>query len=407
MKQFNSNLLLLRLKKSLLLCMFFLGAFYAAKAQIYTVNLSGLKATPPNASPGTGHAIATINGTTMRVQVTFTGLTAPTTASHIHAATAVAGTGTAGVATTVPTFVGFPLGVTSGTYDHTYDMTLTSSYNPAYIIANGGTAASAFAALKAALNNGTAYLNIHTTNFPGGEITGFLAGCPTIAVAIPDAFALGQGVQPNTVYPAYTPAASLTLAATVSGGSGPYAYSWSNGSFTSAVIVSPVSTTQYTVTVKDVNGCLGTANKTVNVKDIAGGNKRDKIVLCHKGNTLTIDASAVPAHLRHGDMLGSCAGKIAGITNLGNNIMDEKTGSLSVKVSPNPSMNYFDIKINGNEGNNVKVNVYDLLGRNVETKNSVQSGQTLRLGALYAPGIYTVEILQGAQKQIVQLVKRK
>lgn len=141
--------------------------------------------------------------------------------------------------------------------------------------------------------------------------------------------------------------------------------------------------------------------------DIAGGNKGDKIVLCHKGNTLTMDASAVPAHLKHGDMLGSCPGKIAGITNLANNIMNDKTGSLSVKVFPNPSMNYFDIKINGNEGNNVKVNVYDLLGRNVETKYSVQSGQTLRLGALYAPGVYTVEILQGAQKQTVQLVKRK
>jgi hypothetical protein len=110
----------------------------------------------------------------MRVQVVFSGLTDVDTASHIHAATAVPGVGTAGVATTVPTFTGFPLGVTSGTYDHTFDMTLASSYNPSFVTANGGTPASAEAALFASISAGTAYLNIHSRTFPGGEIRGFL-----------------------------------------------------------------------------------------------------------------------------------------------------------------------------------------------------------------------------------------
>ena len=61
---------------------------------------------------------------TMRVESTFSGLTGITTASHIHCCTAVASTGTAGVATQTPSFVGFPLGVTSGTFDSTFDMTL-------------------------------------------------------------------------------------------------------------------------------------------------------------------------------------------------------------------------------------------------------------------------------------------
>jgi hypothetical protein len=114
----------------------------------------------------------------MRVQVTFSGLLGTTTASHIHSATAVPFTAAAGVATTTPTFTGFPLGVTSGTYDHTYDMTMASNYNPAYITANGGTPTSAEAALFASFNNGTAYLNIHTTVVPGGEIRGFLVPVP-------------------------------------------------------------------------------------------------------------------------------------------------------------------------------------------------------------------------------------
>ena len=155
-----------------------MGATTISKADpvVFLATLTGPAESPPNASPGTGFATVTYDSVahTLHVQVTFSGLTAGTTASHIHSATAIPGTGTAGVATTTPTFAGFPLGVTSGSYDNTLDMTLASSYNPAFVTANGGTPASAEAALASSLFNGTAYLNIHTTNFPGGEIRGFL-----------------------------------------------------------------------------------------------------------------------------------------------------------------------------------------------------------------------------------------
>lgn len=143
---------------------------------VYTAVLSGPGESPPNASPGTGFAEVDfdIAAHVMRVQVSFSGLLAGTTASHIHSPTAVPGTGTAGVATQVPSFVGFPLGVTSGTYDHTLDTSLASTYNPAFVTASGGTPASAEAALAGSLAAGTAYLNIHTSVFPNGEIRGFL-----------------------------------------------------------------------------------------------------------------------------------------------------------------------------------------------------------------------------------------
>ena len=148
----------------------------AAQAQVYTATLSGANESPANASLGTGFATVTLNSVlnTMRVQVTFSGLTGNTTASHIHSATALPGTGNAGVATTVPNFTGFPLGVTSGTFDSTLDMTLASSYNPSFVTANGGTTASAKTALFAGIAGGQAYVNIHTTTFGGGEIRGFL-----------------------------------------------------------------------------------------------------------------------------------------------------------------------------------------------------------------------------------------
>jgi hypothetical protein len=73
----------------------------------------------------------------MFIDVSFSGLLGTTTASHIHCCTPTPLSGTAGVATTTPTFAGFPLGVTSGTYMNTLDLTLASSYNPAFVTANG------------------------------------------------------------------------------------------------------------------------------------------------------------------------------------------------------------------------------------------------------------------------------
>lgn len=157
----------------------------------YDAHLNGFSESPPNASPGTGFAQVFFDdvANTFEVKVSFSGLVSPTTASHIHAATPTPGAQTAGVATTVPTFTGFPLGVTSGTYDHTFDMSLASSYNPAFITAHGGTVASAETALLDAMDTGRAYLNIHTTEHPGGEIRGFLARVPeggsTILICAP------------------------------------------------------------------------------------------------------------------------------------------------------------------------------------------------------------------------------
>ena len=142
----------------------------------YVADLSGTNESPVNASPGTGTAFVTIDdvSNTMNVDVVFSGLLGATTAAHIHCCTAVPSSGTAGVATTTPYFSGFPLGVTSGSYVSTLDMLQASSYNPSFISANGGTVATAEAALFGGMALGGAYFNIHTSVVPGGEIRGFL-----------------------------------------------------------------------------------------------------------------------------------------------------------------------------------------------------------------------------------------
>jgi hypothetical protein len=112
----------------------------------------------------------------MRVQVTFSGLLGTVTVAHIHCCVDPAGT--VGVATQTPRFSGFPAGVTSGSYDQTFDMTLASRYRPQFITDTGGTPASAQAALFAGLIAGRGYLNIHTSQCGSGEIRGFLTPEP-------------------------------------------------------------------------------------------------------------------------------------------------------------------------------------------------------------------------------------
>jgi hypothetical protein len=155
----------------------------SAQATIYhfEANLSGATEVPPNASPGTGLGVFIFNDAlhTMMVDVDFAGLIGTTTAAHVHAPTAVPGAGNTMVATELPLFTGFPTGVHAGTYHHTFDMTLLASYNPAFVSGpGGGTAVGAEAALIQAALHDRAYLNIHSSFAPGGEIRGFLTSVP-------------------------------------------------------------------------------------------------------------------------------------------------------------------------------------------------------------------------------------
>jgi hypothetical protein len=141
-------------------------------------NLTGANEVPPVPSSATGLATVVLDAAaqTLQINATFSGLTSNTNAAHIHCC-APLGTN-AGVATTVPAFPGFPLGVTSGSFTSAvFDLTQPTIYNPAFVTLQGGLT-QAEVALIAGILNGTTYLNIHTVNFPGGEIRGQLQAVP-------------------------------------------------------------------------------------------------------------------------------------------------------------------------------------------------------------------------------------
>lgn len=154
-----------------------------AATTFWVTPLSGTVESPPNDSAGFGTGILIIDplAQTYQVIVAFAGLTGTTTVAHIHCCTTTPGVTPVGVATPTPTFPGFPVDVTAGAYDQTFDATLASSWNASFITNNGGTPEAAFAALQAGLAEGRAYLNVHTSSFPGGEIAGFYVLVPVPA----------------------------------------------------------------------------------------------------------------------------------------------------------------------------------------------------------------------------------
>jgi hypothetical protein len=116
--------------------------------------LDGLQETPPNGSPGTGYGSLFLDDTTGNWSVTngvFSDLTASANNAHIHGP-AAAGSGPAGVIA--------PL---------TFDPATSGTW---------GGSGTFTAAQMADLQNSLYYVNIHSGNFPGGEIRGQLLLVP-------------------------------------------------------------------------------------------------------------------------------------------------------------------------------------------------------------------------------------
>ncbi len=130
-----------------------------AVTTVYTATLSGPNESPPNTSLATGSALVSLDDVALSVavHVTFADLAASATAGHIHCCTSVAGTGTVGV---FLGFTGFPA-ATTGTYDNSFTLS-----------------GSSFSTLLAGIDAGKAYVNLHNSVYPDGEIRGFLAPVP-------------------------------------------------------------------------------------------------------------------------------------------------------------------------------------------------------------------------------------
>jgi len=85
----------------------------------------------------------------------------------------------------------------------------------------------------------------------------------------------------------------VTLTATPEGGSAPYNYNWSNNENSVSITDSPLSTTEYSVTITDRNGCTGTASKNIVVGEpLTVSISGSTAIQCYGGTTdLSANAS--------------------------------------------------------------------------------------------------------------------
>ena len=141
--------------KTFLLILSFMAAVTSGQAQSFQVVLNGIQA-GGGGRQGLGNVNVTLNGATLTLVGTFSGISVGANAAHIHGPAAAGST-----ASPVYNFGGLgliTLGGMSGTMSGTFSLAPVGAYTVAQQLTD--------------LNNSLWYFNIHSTTFGGGEIRG-------------------------------------------------------------------------------------------------------------------------------------------------------------------------------------------------------------------------------------------
>jgi hypothetical protein len=114
---------------------------------------------------------------------------------------------------------------------------------------------------------------------------------------------------PNqTVAYGYYPQSVANINTTQSGGVGPYNYLWTTGEDVNQITVAPTSTTTYTVSVTDINGCLATASHTVTSVDVRCSSNSTDVTMCDNSNKVKcVKYTDVWKRLADGWKIGACS----------------------------------------------------------------------------------------------------
>ena len=225
---------------------------------------------------------------------------------------------------------------------------------------------------------------------------------------IPDVYAVNPGGNANTIYLGYGPS-SLTLTVTPSNGIAPFTYLWSNGATTNTILVNPsiAGIHDYNVVITDALGCSTSTSKQIKVTDVFCAEQKVKI--CHIRNpnhdqSLCISNNAVSTHLAHGCYLGECENTLE--RKMNNPVITNHVDDVTVIAAPNPTRTEFQITITGgDETQAIFINVFDLLGRKINTVKSNYTSSVV-LGSKLSPGTYLAEIRNGTNTQTIKLIKQ-
>ncbi len=145
---------------------------------------------------------------------------------------------------------------------------------------------------------------------------------------------------------------SATISASASGGTAPYTYTWSSGPTNTLVIINPAVTTNYSVTLKDANGCVDT-------------------------KTLTQSVAQLPSVFITSNDSMICRGEIATLTGNGANSYVWSTGGVNTTevVSPTVTITYSVTGTDVNSCSNLAVftqSVADCLGMEKNAEDNLE-----------------------------------
>ncbi|HEU4717250.1 MAG TPA: choice-of-anchor L domain-containing protein [Bacteroidia bacterium] len=148
---------------------------------------------------------------------------------------------------------------------------LTSTSSSTNVLCNGASTGSA--SVNASGGTGTYTYSWTPSGGTGASAANLAAGSYTCNITDANGCTASQSftiTQPSALSVSTSPSAvcagiTTTVSATPSGGTGPYSYSWSNGSTSSSFTVSPVASTSYSVTITDANNCTTTGVDAVTV----------------------------------------------------------------------------------------------------------------------------------------------
>lgn len=173
----------------------------------------------------------------------------------------------------------------------------------------------------------------------------------------------------NVIYKGYG-ANCLTLSSTVTA----FSYLWSTGATTASITVCPETTTTYTLTVTNKEGCKTLCEVKICVFDIRCPQDTTLIYMCKKQSEKCVKPADVPSLLSQNWVLGQCGHIPCDPTISRVSVMSER-----LVVFPNPIKGKTTVEFTIPESSKTTFNIYDINGKLVATvfDDMVDGEQTL------------------------------
>lgn len=208
--------------------------------------------------------------------------------------------------------------------------------------------------------------------------------------------------------------------------SGINSYTWSTGSNSPSITITPTTATNYTLSGTDVNGCQGSAVATVNVNQPPNINITSNLPVICAGQSATLTASGAntytwvnvstgaainvlpttnTTYTVIGSSIHNCTGtaiftqSVTICTDVENTTLNKNS---LIRIYPNPSKDVFTISCDCPAENTV--NIYNSLGQLILIKKLFVENTSIDLSKC-AAGLYYLKVDANGNEQIIKLIK--